>query len=95
MPVLGYACLCETLRQFDIFSSRDCIKATFEKQGLSCISQLALKNARDLAMTIEWNEQHGIRFFRLSSCIFPWMNFYDMEDLPDFAEIKEVGAWHN
>jgi hypothetical protein len=37
-----------------------------------------------------WNEAHGIRLFRLSSCIFPWMTFYHMEDLPDWTDIQAV-----
>lgn len=102
LPYYSYT-ICKTLtisallslycREYDIFNSRDCIKKTFEaKDGLANVSKLALGNAQDLAPLIYWNEAHGIRLFRLSSCIFPWMTFYHMEDLPDWQEIKQVGA---
>lgn len=39
---------------------------------------------------IHWNEVHGIRLFRLSSNIFPWMVSYKFEDLPDWIEIQKV-----
>jgi hypothetical protein len=32
------------------------------------------------------------RFFRLSSCIMPWMSKYDMADLPQFADISAALA---
>lgn len=32
-----------------------------------------LQNLADLKTIIEWNERHGIRFFRMSSQIFPHM----------------------
>lgn len=41
---------------------------------------------------LRWNEAHGIRLFRLSSCIFPWMTFYHMEDLPDWTHIQAVST---
>lgn len=44
----------------------------------------------DLLPLILWNEAHGIRLFRLSSCILPWMTSYQMEDLPDWPDIQLV-----
>lgn len=49
---------------------------TFESKGLAHVSGLVLANARDLLALIRWNARHGIQFFRLSSCIFPWMTKY-------------------
>ncbi|PNH11288.1 UV-damage endonuclease [Tetrabaena socialis] len=90
IPNLGYACLCATLREHDIFASRDTNKAGFQSKGLEHVSRLALANARDLRPLIEFNEAHGIRFFRLSSGIFPWMSFYTLEELPDAEAIKQA-----
>ncbi|EFJ50532.1 hypothetical protein VOLCADRAFT_116697 [Volvox carteri f. nagariensis] len=92
VPNLGYACLCMTLREYDIFASRDTNRAGFQSRGLPHVSQLALANCRDLRPLIEWNEAHGIRLFRLSSGILPWMSFYRLEQLPDAAEIKQALA---
>jgi UV DNA damage endonuclease len=44
----------------------------------------------DLVPLIRWNEAHGIRLFRLSSCILPWMTSYKPEELPDWTEIQAV-----
>jgi UV DNA damage endonuclease len=91
LPNLGYACLCMTMRQFDMFNSRDCVKKTRDApDGLAKVSQLALANARDLLPMILWNEAHGIRLFRLSSCILPWMTSYEPEELPDWTDIKQA-----
>ncbi|KAG2488277.1 hypothetical protein HYH03_013127 [Edaphochlamys debaryana] len=92
LPVLGYACLCDTMRSNGIFTSRDTNKKGFDSKGLPHVSKLALANARDLLPLIHWNEAHGIRLFRLSSCIFPWMSFYRLEDLPDAEDIKQALA---
>ena len=53
LPNLGYACLNMTMREYDIFNSRDCVKKTFTaSNGLEVTSQLALANARDLVPLI-------------------------------------------
>lgn len=44
----------------------------------------------DLVPVLLWNEAHGIRFFRLSSCILPWMSSYRPEELPDWPAIQQV-----
>ncbi|GIM11054.1 hypothetical protein Vretimale_14410, partial [Volvox reticuliferus] len=92
VPNLGYACLCATLREHDIFASRDTNKAGFQTRGLEHVSKLAHANAKDLRPLIEWNEAHGIRLFRLSSGIFPWMSFYQLEELQDADAIKQALA---
>jgi hypothetical protein len=46
----------------------------------------------DLVPLIRWNEAHGIRLFRLSSCILPWMTSYQPEELPDWPEIQAVST---
>lgn len=47
-----------------VFTNRDCIKKTWTEKGVAYISELALENARALPGIIQWNHEHGIRFFR-------------------------------
>jgi UV DNA damage endonuclease len=70
--------------------TRGMIRRTFLAKGLSYVSEVALKNVQDLARIIEWNEERGIKLFRMSSNMFPWMSEYNFEDLPDFIEICEA-----
>ncbi len=96
---LGYACLCETLRaqKPSVYTNRTCVKRTFLAKGLPHVSQLALQNVRDLLKVLQWNEEHSIRLFRVSSDMFAFWSEYELEDLPDFAEIslalREVGDY--
>lgn len=90
VPNLGYACLNQTLRglRSPVFTNRDCVKKTFEVKGLEHISSLALQNVADLPKIIQWNDDNGIRLFRLSSCLVPWMSeVKDLRALPDFEQI--------
>lgn len=90
VPNLGYACLNMALRECKppIFTSRDCIQRTMQAKGLPHLGELFLANARDLALLIQWNHEHGIRLFRMSSVLCPWMGTFAMEELPQYAEIR-------
>ena len=91
---LGYACQNMQLSHLGkgkrVTMNRSCIKKTFNEKGLDYISEISLKNCYDLEKLIHWNEEHGIKFFRLSSDLVPWASEFDMEDLPDIDEMKEV-----
>ena len=65
------------------------IKRTFKQKGIPYASELSLQNTIDLIKIIEWNEAHGVKVFRITSCLFPWASEYDLKDLPDFKPIKE------
>jgi UV DNA damage endonuclease len=90
---LGYACINMSLSYPDqrgverITTNRSMIKRTFKQKGVQYASQLALQNVKDLYKILQWNEQHSIKFYRLSSDIFPWASNYNIEDLPDYASI--------
>ncbi len=90
---LGYACINMTLSDVPkskrITTNRTMIKKTFKEKGLAYASELALQNVNDLRTILRWNEDNGIRFFRLSSDLFPWSSEYELKDLPDYDEI----AW--
>ena len=86
----GYACLNMTLQSQKpkVFCSRSMIKRTFAAKGIEYASQLALENTSDLIQYVNWNNNHGVKVFRVTSCLFPWASEYRLEDLPDFEAIK-------
>ena len=88
---LGYACINMTLQAVDgITTNRGMRQKTFNEKGIDYASELALQNCRDLVTIIKWNEEFGIRQFRMSSDIFPWMAYYDFKDLPDYTRITNL-----
>ena len=87
---LGYACLNQTLAAEKIMVNRGMIQRTFKEKGLAYASELALNNLQDLVKVINWNYRNGIRFYRLSSNMFPWMSEYQFEDLPHFNQITNL-----
>ena len=94
---LGYACINMTLQQAGgITTNRGMRQKTFNERGLDYVSELALQNVKDLETIVKWNEDMGIKLFRMSSDIFPWVTYYDFTDLPDYDKIanilKGVGA---
>ena len=94
---LGYACINMTLQAAGgITTNRGMRQKTFDERGLSYVSELALQNVKDLETIVKWNEEMGIKLFRMSSELFPWMTYYDFEDLPDYPMIdvylKNIGA---
>ena len=94
---LGYACINSTLQAAGgITTNRGMRQKTFNERGLPYVSELALQNVKDLENIVRWNWEMGIRLFRMSSDIFPWMTFYEFEQLPDYPMIdvylKNIGA---
>jgi len=93
MNNLGYACINMSLsypseKGVDrVTTNRSMIKRTFNERGIDYASELALQNVKDLYTILQWNEQHDIKFYRLSSDVFPWASNYNMEDLPDYDSI--------
>jgi len=88
---LGYPCINLHLKENDgIYTSRHIIQKTFlaQKDTNSVVSRLALDNVKDLVKIIQWNERNGIKFYRMSSSIFPWMSEYELSELPDWKLIK-------
>jgi len=90
----GYACINETLsnvpKKIRVTTNRSMIKRTFKEKGINYASELALQNVQDLEKILKWNEQNNIKFFRMSSDIFPWASEYDYEDLPDIEHIRHA-----
>ena len=87
---LGYACINTALHANNVMTNRTMRRKTFDKKGLDYVSELSLQNVEDLKTIVEWNNFKGIKLFRLSSQIFPWMEEYRFEDLKDFDKIKSL-----
>jgi UV DNA damage endonuclease len=85
---LGYCCINLSLsKSKGISVNHTCRKATFEQNGLSHVSSLALKNIRNLIEIIKWNHQNDFKVYRMSSDMFPWQSEYEFKDLPDYRKI--------
>ena len=87
----GYACINMTLsdcpKSKRVTTNRSMIKRTFLSRGIQYASELALQNAKDLLKILEWNEENNIKFFRMSSDMFPWASEYRLSDLPGYHDI--------
>ena len=95
----GYACINMQLSNPQDFggkakdrvtTNRSMIKKTFQERGIEYASSLSLLNVLDLQKILEWNVEHGVKFFRLSSNVFPWASEYQLHDLPDYEAIWEA-----
>ena len=87
---LGYACINTGLSANKIMTNRTMRRKTFDAKGIDYVSDLALANVKDLKTIVQWNNEMGIKLFRLSSQIFPWMEEYEFSDLKDFDEIVSL-----
>lgn len=88
---IGYPCINIELQSTQgIYTNRHMIKRTFEAQRstLEGVAKLSLANVQDLIKIIQWNERTGIKFFRISSNMFPWMSEYELTDLPNWKMIS-------
>lgn len=84
---IGYACINMTMGK-SVTTNRSMVKKTFQSKGLDYVSELALKNAKDIIKILEWNRLNNIYFFRLSSALVPWGDGLDITTLKDYDEIK-------
>ena len=96
MTNYGYCCINLTLAEQDIKVGRKMIKKTFTERGIEYAGQLALLNVNDMCKIIKWNNENGVKLYRMSSSMFPWSTEYDLKDLPTYNRIKVLlqGAGH-
>jgi UV DNA damage endonuclease len=89
---LGYACINMALssQKPKITTNRSMIKKTFLTKGIEYAGELSVLNCRDLYKIIVWNVENGVKFFRVSSDIFPWASEYNIEDLPQYDVIRTI-----
>jgi len=90
MTNYGYCCINLTLGEEGIKIGRGMIKRTFEAKGIEYAGELAEDNVRDMVEIIKWNHKNGIKMYRMSSNLFPWMSEYEFEDLPNWTKIKNL-----
>jgi UV DNA damage endonuclease len=86
---LGYACINMSLGK-KVTTNRTMIKRTFLEKGLDYVSDCVIQNVADLERIIEWNEQNGIKMYRMSSDMVPWATEYQFEQLKDWNEIAII-----
>ena len=86
---IGYACINLSLGK-KITTNRTMVKRTFIAKGVDYVSELVLQNVADLERIIDWNEQNGIKMYRMSSDMFPWATEYEFTDLKDWNEIQKI-----
>ena len=93
---LGLCCMNTVLRQQKppVFSSRKMIIKSIQEKGIDTLKEKIVQNLKDTLTLMDWNEQHGIKVFRLSSELFPHKSNPKVEDYSfDFAipYLKEIG----
>jgi UV DNA damage endonuclease len=86
---LGYACINMSLGK-KVTTNRTMIKRTFLEKGLDYVSDCVIQNVADLERIIDWNEQNGIKMYRMSSDMMPWATEYQFEQLKDWNEIAII-----
>lgn len=86
---IGYACINLSLGK-NVTTNRTMIKKTFTQKGLEYVSELVLQNVADLETIIDWNEQTGIKMYRMSSEMFPWASEYEFTELKNWNEISTI-----
>lgn len=87
---LGYACINITLAEKGITTNKGMVRRTYESKGIQYASQLALQNVQGLYQILQWNAEHGISVFRITSELFPWASEYKLKSMPDFKEIRSI-----
>lgn len=94
----GYACINMQLSYPKLFglktnpisTNRSAMKKTFQTKGIDYVSELALENCRDLLTLIQWNKNNNFNFFRVTSNLFPWSSNYELKELKNYHQIKEI-----
>lgn len=93
---LGLCCLNTQLRDQKptVFASRKMIVRSINEKGIELLKHLITQNLKDIITMMRWNEDNGIKVFRLSSELFPHKSNPKVEDYSlDFAVdlLKEIG----
>jgi UV DNA damage endonuclease len=86
---LGYACINLSLGK-KVTTNRTMIKRTFIEKGLKYVSECVIQNVTDLERIIDWNEENGIKMYRMSSDMMPWATEYQFNQLKDWNEISKT-----
>ena len=73
---LGLCCINTVLRKQkpSIFPNRTCRLSTAIDKGIEHIKGLIIQNLKDVLKILDWNKEHNIFSYRLSSDMFPHIN---------------------
>jgi UV DNA damage endonuclease len=93
---LGLCCLNTILRKQKppVFASRKMIIRTVQEKGIDALKEKIIQNLKDVLTMMDWNEENGIKVFRLSSELFPHKSNPKVENYDfDFAKdlLKQIG----
>lgn len=93
---LGLCCMNTTLRaqKPSVYAARTMIVRTVKEKGIDELKRRITLNLQDLLTMIDWNEENGIKVFRLSSELFPHYTNDKVESYSlDFAVdlLKQIG----
>ena len=93
---LGLCCLNTQLREQKppIFASRKMIIRSVNEKGIDVLKEKIIQNLKDVLTMMDWNEENGIKVFRLSSELFPHKSNPKVENYDfDFAKdlLKQIG----
>lgn len=101
MPVrLAYACINTELKEKKIFTNRTLTLETLKNKGIELAIERANQNISDLLQILKYNEDHGLRFFRISSNVIPRatdpyvLSKYPQYNVKMFAnQLEKVGLY--
>ena len=73
-----------------ITTNRTMIRKTFDAKGINYAGELIEQNLNDLYTILQWNTANGIRFYRMSSDMFPWASEYGIANLPNIERVSAL-----
>jgi len=79
---LGLCCINTILRaqKPPVFASCSVIMKTIETKGIDFLKEKVIQNLKDVLTMMDWNEDNGVKVFRLSSDMFPHKSNLKTED---------------
>ena len=95
---LGLCCMNMTLKKAKppVYASRKIIVRIIDQKGIEELKRRVLANLEDLYKLLEWNENNGVKVFRLSSELFPHKTNPKVPNYTyDFAleHLKRIGKY--
>lgn len=93
---LGLCCINTILREEKppVFSSRKMTVKSIKNKGIEELKSKIIQNLKDVITIMDWNENNGVKVFRLSSEMFPHKTNSNVEEYSfDFAIdlLKDIG----
>lgn len=90
--VLGYCCINTHLRAQCVYCSRTCRLKTVQDKGLEHCYALAHANLKDMLKILQWNYDHNIFSYRMSSDMFPFASHPDYYTQYEWTQFESILA---